>query len=176
MIGHPIMGDPRYTYGYMAQRERWLADQGSETAAKLADEVERDVNAISPSSQESTAEIAESRKGDATVSSGNQAREEANRVSDLQRRLDGADLLHEELRAESVGVAGGPRLAPGIDSSERVESGESREHPLDCDLCLWAVEVNLIHPVTQTELNVQLDEPPLYCELRNRHQADWSRK
>ena len=167
MIGHPILGDPRYTYGYMAQRQGW-ASHPAESAINNDDGNGSALGAHTPPLTMNTSDGPVSREA---VDGAGSHTLEGNQVDgdELQQQEDNGEPANKMLHARSIEEDTSPEPVPG-NASETVNS---REHGLENELCLWAVQVRLRHPVNQAELDVQLDEPPGYCEMRARHREAW---
>lgn len=155
MIGHPILGDVRYTYGYVAQRERWLANRGAQAAAAVI------FAAAEPREGEIT--------GPGAVGKPPQSDEVQSESAQAGREAHGP-----------VGCRGPPKAeleAEGdTDDASSEQSGGGRGRGVEQHLCLWAVEVQLQHPVTQEAVLVQLQEPAMYAEVRAVHEEDWTRQ
>ena len=148
MIGHPILGDPRYTYGYMAQRERLLAGSAAQATAAAGTLRQGDDEASQAAPQEEV-QSSEAERGSA------------------ERELGEASGSEGGLDSPEPG-GGGDGNRNGQGGGDR-GSGRGVEQPL----CLWAVEVQLKHPVSREPMQVQLGEPAVYAALREKHQEEW---
>ncbi len=149
MIGHPILGDKRYHQGWAAEKQRLaqldaLSD-GSD--ANLQEEQQQVGNGIVASVREAASDGSE---------------------RDLKGEQAAADDMDERNAAESADgqCHGGSALADANGNSTAAAGPAADGH-----LCLWAVQIQLHHPVTLEELDVCIPEPDAYAALRAVHTA-----
>ncbi len=147
MVGHPILGDRRYHHGWAAEKRR-LAQLDLPFGGQESDSQRQDGNCVAASDQEAASDSSDQDlHGEQPATDGMEMRDAAE-SADAQCYGGGASASAED---NSTATAGPVRPAD------------------DGYLCLWAVQIQLQHPVTLEELDVCIPEPDAYAALRARH-------
>jgi hypothetical protein len=170
MLGHPILGDRRYHYGWAAQHERMAqADPvtraafqpHSKASACLGVDVAATAQANAPDAPQAVAGQALSNACADRVTAQAGAEEPA------ELRDFNADAVTGQQGAGSVEAEAAHYASAQPDG----RSAWSGTVPDGGGLCLWAVQVDLQHPVTKEDLRVCIPEPEHYAALRAAHEA-----
>lgn len=163
LVGHPLVGDCKYTHGYRAQREAAGLHLNEEDHVRLG--VEKAGGDAGP--------------GVASRQQQRQEEEEEDRPAPLPQ-------ASAEQGAAAVLGAGGGGLHGSGHIEQQQEQQQQREEQQTSggaagstsgvaaalasgqpgELCLWAVELQLPHPITGAPMHFQLEEPPLFEATR----------
>ena len=143
MVGHPILGDKRYHHGWAAEKKR-LAQPEQVAGGHEADSHQQ--------------------HGDGSMASAQEA------ASDGSGWDPNEDQAAGGLDEESASEAGDAGCHDGGASARRDgDSAAAADSAGGGHLCLWAVQVQLQHPVTLEHLNICIPEPDAYAALRADH-------
>ena len=158
MIGHPILGDRRYHHGWAAEKRR-LAQLDALAEGSDADSQEEQQQQQQQQQQHGNGIVASAQEA-ASGSSGCDLNGEQAAADGMDERSNAAE------SADAQCHGGGASAHAEGDSTAAAGSGGNGH------LCLWAVQIQLQHPVTLEDLDVCIPEPAAYAALRAVHTAD----
>ena len=170
MLGHPILGDRRYHYGWAAQHER-LAKAGPSIQAASQPHSNGSAGTGTGADLRPTADANEHDAPQAAAgllpSNGcvytTTAQPGAAQAAELKRPEAELDFLQQG--------AGSVDAQACSHTSAHLVGRSTRSGTSAGGLCLWAVQVDLQHPITLDELRVCISEPEQYAALRAAHEA-----
>ena len=169
MLGHPILGDRRYHYGWAVQHERMVNALPPTPAAPVATS---DGSAGPNAEPRATAETDEHDSPQAVAgqlrsngSGGMPAQGGAPQAADLRSRVG-------EMETAQHDAGSAKPEAAGFASAGLCMRSERSDPSADGDgLCLWAVQVDMQHPVTIKQMCVRIPEPGQFTALRAAREA-----
>ena len=162
MIGHPILGDRKYHTGWAVQKQREMQSGPGPCCSTLQ--------------QVSNTAFPHGAAAD-TISLGVRAQPACAAVADMDMRNgsdDGADNAgtNDADNADNKdGADSGPHhVGDAEGSAHQKDPSRIMSDPAGSEhLCLWAVQVQLQHPVTLEALDVCIPEPSAYGAVRAAH-------